>query len=81
MDNSKQLEDAIVTSYLPDGSSRQVVRAELFRRVFANLSTKVSNSRTLRRSLARDLSKELYRRGERLLKPPAEPDTNLVTLT
>ena len=76
--NEPTVLDAAVRQYLPEGSSRQVVRRELFNRVFVNLSTKSKGARALRRALARDIAKEMYRRGERLTEPKAP---NLVTLT
>ncbi len=80
--NEAPLLEAVKTQYLPEGSSLQVVRGELFRRVFANVSYKAKGPRALRRALSRDLAKEMYRRGERLAEPKPEPqDQNLVTLT
>jgi len=70
--NETPLLESVVTQYLPEGSSRQVVRGELFRRVFTNVSTKANGPRALRRALARDIAKEMYRRGERLTAPPPE---------
>jgi hypothetical protein len=82
--NEAPLLEAVVTQYLPEGSSRQVVRGELFRRVFANVSSKANGPRALRRALARDIAKQMYRQGERLTEPKPEQhvqDKNLVTLT
>lgn len=82
MENVGALE-TVVPNYLQEGSSRQVVRGELFKRAFANISSKAKGPRALRRALARDISKELYRRGERLTEPKPEmhvQDHNLVTL-
>mgnify|MGYP003345071358 len=60
------LADSIIKKTLPDGSSRQVVKKELFSRVFENISGKFSNNRKDRRELARRLTKDLYKQGVRL---------------
>lgn len=53
--------------YLPEGSSRQVVRRELFRRAMIGVSDKFTNPRWERRALARTIAKDLWKRGERLV--------------
>ena len=53
---------------LPAGSSRQVVRAELRRRAFRNITERVNGSRADRRELARRISSDMYKAGERLSK-------------
>ena len=60
------LEDSIIKRTLPEGSSKQVVKKELFSRVFENVSEKFSNNRKDRRELARRIAKDLYKQGERL---------------
>jgi len=60
------LDDLIIKKTLPSGSSRQVVKKELLSRVFHNISEKFSNNRRDRRELARRLTKDLYKQGERL---------------
>lgn len=67
------IKDSIIQAdtprYLPEGSSRQVVKQELFKRAYQQLSDRFTNGRSEKRSLARSIANDLYRRGERLLAP------------
>lgn len=54
--------------YLPVGSSRQVVRAELFKRSFKSITDVVENDRSERRKIARKMTKDLWLQGERLTR-------------
>ena len=61
-----QIPDYVIKDKLPEGSSRQVVRAELERRAFRNLSDKFKGPRAERRAFARRIAKDLWKAGERL---------------
>ena len=64
--NPSNPEDKPKGSYLPAGSSRQVIRRELFKRACAALREKVVGSRSDRREFAKRITKSLWQRGERL---------------
>lgn len=59
---------SVKEQYLPVGSSRQVVRAELFKRAFDRVTDVIGNSRRERRKIALKMAKDLWRQGERLTR-------------
>jgi len=58
--------DAVISKSLPEDSSRQVVKRELFKRSLESVSDKVVGSRRDRRELARRIAKDLFKKGKRL---------------
>ncbi len=57
---------AVISESLPPGSSRQVVRRQLFKRAFKSVSEVFNADRRSRRKLSRKISHDLWQRGERL---------------
>lgn len=51
---------------LPDGSSRQVIRRELFKRAMKAVAENFNAPRIHRRRLSRRIAKDLWKKGERL---------------
>jgi hypothetical protein len=68
MDLNLPSSESAPSNYLPEGSSRNVVRQELTRRAYAAIKVQFPvSTRTERRAAARAIAKDLWKKGERLL--------------